>query len=173
MNKRLLSLTALLLLSLPLVACQKTDTDVVVDFMNEWMKERGVLDENGKPTVKAGLVATGFGTTDDPVVDAAVQGGMVVKDMNDMDAIVKKAGQDLARSDTKAALEKMNVAINARPNDWAYRNRRATVYTEMGDTKAAEKDFQAARDGCDGNTRCLTLVEKDRKNLLQKPDMGL
>ena len=168
MKRHLLFLAALGMLALPLAACEKSDTDTVIDFMNDWMKNKGILDDKGNPTVKAGLVATGWGSTGDDQVDAAVQAGYVVKGMADTDKLVADAGKDMGKNDKDAALKKMNEAVAARPNDWYYLNRRAAVEQSMGNTTAANKDLQAAIAACDGNTYCLAHAKADAATLGSK-----
>ncbi len=167
MKRPILTFIGVLLLALPLAACEKSDTDVVVDFIQSWMKDKGILDDKGNPTIKAGLVATGFGTTGDDRVDAAVQAGSMLDGIKKADKLVDEAGDAMTKQprDPDAALKKMNAAIDMRPNDWSYLNRRGMVYMEKGNKKAADADFAAATASCEGNAFCIDRVRKDRDTM--------
>ncbi len=64
--------------------------------------------------------------------------------------------------DTDTAKKKMDEAVDARPQDWYYRNRRAMLSVETGDQTAARKDLQAGIDACGGNQVCLNALHRDR-----------
>ncbi len=156
-----------------LTACDKEDTDFVMDFANDWMIEKGMMYKDKKtgevkPTIKAGLVATGWATSGDPKVDAALQAGYVIKGVKESDELVDKAQEDMAKKppDSSKALEKLDKAVSNRPNDWYYKNSRGTTYLQMGNVTAAESDFKAGEDNCQGNSRCLLALYRDRTSQL-------
>ncbi|NOS67258.1 MAG: hypothetical protein HOO67_02740 [Candidatus Peribacteraceae bacterium] len=165
MKRSILTFIGVALLALPLAACEKSDTDVVVDFMQSWMKDKGILDADGKPTLQAGIVATGFGTTGDDRVDAAVQAGTMLQSLHKADKLVDEAGDAMMGRprDSDLALNKMNAAIDMRPDDWSYLNRRGVVHMENGNKKAAQADFAAAITTCNGSQACIDRVNKDRE----------
>lgn len=168
MNTRLLALIGLAPLIMTLAACEKTDTDLAMDFVNTWLESRGAMSKNKdgsySPTLKGAAAATGWGTTGDDQADAAMQAGKVTKDIADNDKLVDQANEDLKKNppDTKGAKEKLDKAVDNRPDDWYYRNRRAMYLVNAGDTAAARKDLQAGLEGCGGNQVCLAAVHKDR-----------
>lgn len=162
---------ALLLVS----ACEKTDTDLVMDFMNTWLESRGMVEKDPKtgkysPTVSAIPVALGATSTGDPQIDAAVQGGKMVKDIAATDKIIDDAKKDLEADPPKKkeAKDKLDVAVNSRPTDWYYRNNRGAYLLANGDVNGATKDFEAGVKACNNNYICLNALYDNREQLLEK-----
>jgi hypothetical protein len=168
--KRTLATIGLIAAVLPLAACEKTDTELAMDFVNSWLEARGAIAKNKdggySPTLKGAGVAMGFATTGDDQADAAVQAGKMAKDIAETDKLIKEAEAANAKipPDTKTADEKFKAAIDARPDDWYYRNHRAFMNVDRGNTTSAQADFKAGMEGCNGNTHCLAAMHRDRVN---------
>lgn len=169
---------ALLPLALVLSACEKTDTDLVLDFVNSWLESRGAMakDENGnyKPTLKGVGVAMGFATTGDDNADAAMQAGKVTKDIADNDKLVREGEAALNKNppDETEAKKKLDTAVSNRPDDWYYRNHRAFLNIRTGNDSAAQADFKAGMAACNGNQVCLMAMHKDRVNFYSSMQLG-
>jgi hypothetical protein len=166
--KRTLTAIGLITLMLPLAACEKSDTDLVLDFVNSWLESRGAISKSAdgsyKPTLTGVGVAMGLTTTGDEQADAAVQSGKMVKDIAENDKLVKEAEAANAKNppDTKTAEDNFKKAINNRPDDWYYRNHRAYMYLDNGNSAGANADLKAGVDGCAGNSVCLAALHRDR-----------
>ena len=170
---------ALLPLTLLLSACEKTDTDLVMDFVNSWLESRGAIykapDGSYKPTLKGIGVATGFTTTGDEQADAAVQSGKMVKDIAENDKLMRDGETEFNKNPPNVgeAKKKMDTAVSNRPDDWYYRNHRAFMNLRLGDDKAAQKDLKAGADGCGGNANCLAALHRDRATYYTGMELGV
>jgi|CXWL01.1.fsa_nt_gi hypothetical protein len=173
-------LTSLLILSLVfLTGCEdKTDTDTVVDFIYSWMVDKGLMTydpatDTYTPTIKMAGVATGFMGSGDDRIDAAVQAGAVVQSIKDSDELVDQAQQDMEKTppDTKAAISKVDQAIENRPDDWYYRETRALIHLQSGSTTSASTDFSASERLCASGSLCFRNLQQQRvrslENLMQ------
>jgi len=122
----LLSLLALTML-LVLTACEEGDVQLVKDFAQEWAKSKDLDPSTLEGIVNIGARAGG-GSTGDDEADAALDAGMVIKNIQDADNLM-----DQGRKNRDAAA--MDKAIKKRPEDWSYNVSRASLALEQGDLK--------------------------------------
>ncbi len=177
MSQRTLLPFFLALLTL-LAGCAR-DEDLVQDFLNTWMEERGMMEkdpETGeyKPTLGALGVATGWSSSGDDRIDAAVQAGKMVKDIKDTDKLVDEAVALLEERPPmkNQAMGKLNVAVSRRPDDWYYRNHRGALHAQGGDYTRAGADFKHAEAACQGNSHCLRAHYDMLLRVLEDPKTG-
>ena len=157
-----------------LTACEQSDIDIVLGFLQDWSVEKGITDEEGNPTTKAikrGLAGDWY-STGDPEVDAAIDAGIVVKNVRNNDKLSNEAKNQLAKNppDRNAALGNLDEAIKNRPDDWYYRTQRSVLRTEIGDPKGAENDYQASSQGCGNNQYCRKRLWETRIQLLKESE---
>jgi len=171
--KKLRLITVLFCSIFFLTACG-SDVDLVMDFVNDWMVEQGMMykdsEGNYKPTLKAAGVATGWSTSGDPRIDAAVQAGSMLKDIKESDDLIDDAQKlmDMDPPDVGTALGKMDAAVANRPNDWYYRNSRGMLFLQTGNLKAADDDFEKGLGICGSNSRCREALYRDRASQLEE-----
>ena len=139
------ALTLLLILGLT-AACAPTETQVLVALFDEWAREKGFnpRDEDGNVdmmgvlgVVKTAASAVLTGSTGDEEADAAVGILGVVFPIKGYDEQTDKG------LDTRDPTQIQN-AIEARPNDFHYRNALGAVLLAEGDTAAAKEAFHEA-----------------------------
>ncbi len=155
--------------------CDQSDTGLVIDFLNEWAKSKGIMNEKGSPTPAAiGHVLFGASTGDDEA-DAAIDAGTVVKSIRDADKLTNKANVALNKNppDRTEALKDLDAAVKLRPNDWYVRNRRSVLLAEMGKAESDNGPDVASVDnacGLDSNSNrdCRAKIYQDRLNLLHE-----
>ena len=127
MSRRLVALAAAAVLVL--AACSE-DMTMAQDFIKTWAADHAL---------EIGAAAAGI-PSGDPMVDAAVQGGGVVKSMVEADALVEEGWQT-------GDPAKMDQALTKRPRDWSIELSRANMALAKGDMPTYEKYLDAsARD---------------------------
>ncbi len=157
-NTPLLLGTLLSIMMLTGAGCSSGDTDLVLDFLKEWGRSRGVLDDKGGPTAGAIWYAATGGSTGDPQADAAIDAGLIVKSVKDTDKKLADADVALAKNppDYTVAGTKINSAIQARPNDWVVRNHKAMYMLETGSSMDQAGPYLSSRSSyCNLNTTPL------------------
>jgi len=132
-------LVAFLLIPL-LSACEDTEmVEFLAEMAVEWAQEKQILnDKNEVDWLQVGayqLQRTWSGTTGDNELDAALEAGPVIHNFHQAD---KLADQGLDEGDT----EKIDQAINLRPDDWSYYDKRAAVLINQGNQQEAERNFE-------------------------------
>jgi hypothetical protein len=134
-------LVAFLLLPL-LSACEDTElVDFLAEMAVEWAQEKQILNENEEiDWVQVGsyqLQRMWSGTTGDNELDAALEAGPVVHNFHQADSL---ANQGLDEGN----VDKIDQAIDLRPDDWSYYDKKAAVLVTQGDQLAAERNFEEA-----------------------------
>lgn len=130
---RLLLLSLALLLPLLLSACESSDTEFLVEIGLEYAQEKEILNEDGSVNMMT-MGAYLLGGTGDPEVDAALDAGLVVKTLEDADRLALEGAEE---GDT----DKIEAAINSRPDDWSYREQQAALLMSEGNLEDAEAAF--------------------------------
>src|SRR5688500_1951761 len=111
-------------------SCSWGELDMLIEFMNEWSEEKGYVDANGKPTMKATkdyLLGTG-----DSFTDAALGAGAATKGLKDTDEALANVNKNIAQGKFDDADTQLKALEKQRPNDWEILNRRAVANIEMG-----------------------------------------
>jgi tetratricopeptide (TPR) repeat protein len=133
----------ILLLLLPLLsACEDTEmVDFLAELAVEWAQEKGILDANNKVDwIQVGayqLQRFAAGTTGDNELDAALEAGPVIHNFHQAD---KLSEQGLEEGD----VSKIDQAINLRPDDWSYYDKKAAVLYSQGNAVEADRNFEEA-----------------------------
>lgn len=159
-------LIAALLMPLLLTACEDADTEFLLDIAVEFAQEKGLLNSDGSPNLATLGQYALFGTTGDPGADAALEAGLVVKNLEDADRLAQEGAEE-------GDMDKIDAAINARPGDWSYREQRAALLMAQGDSQAAEQAMaeadQLVFDQIQAGGDCATL----RLNQLRHREQAL
>jgi len=163
-------LVAFLLLPL-LSACEDTAMiEFLAEMAVEWAREKQILnDQNQVDWIEVGLYQlqrTATGTTGDNVLDAALEAGPVVYNFHQAEEL---SDQGLEEGN----VDLIDQAINLRPDDWSYYDKKAAVLINQGNTQEAERNFEEAEGLVDdriqngGNCRVLKLnLYRNRENAL-------
>jgi hypothetical protein len=166
-------LIALALLPL-LSACEDTAMlDFLAEMAVEWGQEKGILTaENTVDWIQVGayqLQRAVAGSTGDNELDAALEAGPVVHNFHQAD---KLSDQGLAEGD----VDKIDQAINMRPDDWSYYDKKAAVLVIQGNATEAERSLEEAewlvddriQNGGDCKTLKLNLYRNREQALLSQ-----
>ncbi|MBI4329135.1 MAG: hypothetical protein HY685_04635 [Chloroflexi bacterium] len=145
---RMLWLVPLVLLSLSFLGaeCSAADRKFFIDFAKEWAEEKGVLDKDGNLTLDA-IARVGLGvSTGNPNTDAAIDAGVVAKNIKEADDAADKGWGELSEGHEIAAEKNLDVAVRLRPRDWSYRNQRAAIEINLAGSHAqtAPNDLKEA-----------------------------
>lgn len=167
-----LTLLILLPCTLILSGCLQSDKDLVIAFLLDWAKQKGILDDQGNPTPKAVgyTLAGGYISTGDPAVDAALDAGAAIDGVKKADKKLKEANDELKKDppDVKKAAETVDNALKDRPEDWMLRNNQLVLRTELGEGNTV-KDLGssgAANNQCGGDQNCLIRLYQNRAQLV-------
>ena len=143
MKNKLVPFLLVLALLLPLLsACEDTEMlDFLAELAVEWAREKGILTaENNVDWIQVGayqLQRFAAGTTGDSELDAALEAGPVVHNFHQAD---KLSQQGLEEGD----VDKIDQAIDLRPDDWSYYDKKAAVLYSQGNAIEAERNFEEA-----------------------------
>ena len=141
--RKLIGIGLLTLLALPLMgaSCDPSDRQLLIDIAKAWAQDKGLLGNDGKPTFGGGidiLTRSGGGSTGDDEKDAAIDAGLVVKNIKDADDKAAAAQKAAEKKDYKTATKNLNDAIKARPKDYSYQNALGVMNLESGNNKGRE-----------------------------------
>ena len=143
--------------------CFGGDAALVIDFVNGWLIQRGILDEDGDPSLKTasyvgsgGWLSTGNKENDD-IIDA----GRAVKGIKKVDEKVDEAHQELAKDppDLGAAERKVDEALKTRPDDHHARNAKGVVLLMKGESGTAS-GYLASDTSCKGGFGNMSPAER-------------
>lgn len=134
-------LVAFLLLPL-LSACEDTAMlEFLAEMAVEWAQQKQILnDQNQVDWIQVGayqLQRMVAGTTGDNELDAALEAGPVVYNFHQADKL-----SDQGLEEGNVAL--IDQAINLRPDDWSYYDKKAAVLFNQGNVQEAERNFEEA-----------------------------
>lgn len=126
-----------LLLAAPLLAgCTQADIDWIVAEGKAWAFSNGLIDEAGNPDY-FGIAIWYASPSTDPAARAALDAGVVVKGIEDAD--------NLAQQGTESGdVSLIDQAIDKRPDDWSYQERKGAVLLAQGNPDGADAAFQEA-----------------------------
>ncbi len=140
-----------------LAAACSEDMALAQDFIRQWASDHAV---------EIGMAAAGLPSGDD-YVDAAVQGGSVVKDIAEADALVAEGWE---KGDTSKADE----ALKKRPNDWSVQLSRANMALRDGDVGTFDSltlsSLQKAQSGKNPTTSTYAYDRQAYADLLRVHD---
>lgn len=122
---------------LPLSGCTRQDWADLRDIALMWARAHDVVDENNKPTFSAGFRVFTGASTGDEQADAVIDAGMVVDNFQKAENLAEDGRENRDPA-------KLGQAINLRPGEYRYRNRRGAIFITEGKEKEAEADFAAA-----------------------------
>lgn len=140
-SRKFVAFLLVVLLILPLLsACEDTEMlDFLVEMAVEWAQEKGIINaENQIDWLQVGayqLQRTVSGTTGDSELDAALEAGPVVHNLHQAD---KLSEQGLEQGDVAL----IDQAIDLRPDDWSYYDKKAAVLYSQGNVQEAERSFE-------------------------------
>jgi len=146
-------LLALVLLLVPLLAgCNDADSEAVAQLAVDWAVEKGLMSYNcSGPSqsdceydlnetslaVYIGLAKVGTMLGRSSEMQAALDAGDVVLAQEQADELVQAGAAE-------GNLEKIDQAIEARPDDWSYRDQRGALLLVQGDIEGADASFAQA-----------------------------
>ena len=135
-----------LFLLLPLLSACEDDglAEMAAEMALEWAEDKKLVSVSGEGDISVDYVQIGLyqaqrgfnwargrgSTTGDKALDAALDIAPIAKDMRDAD---KFAAEGMESNDPT----KMDQAIEARPNDWNYRDQKAAILAANGDSEGA------------------------------------
>jgi hypothetical protein len=151
-----LLLPALALAALVVAACSE-DMAMAQSFIRQWASDHAV---------EIGAAALGA-PSGDAYVDAAVQGGMVVKEIAETDALVEEGWK-------KGDTSKADDALKKRPNDWSVALSRANMALRDGDMATYEalapQSLRKAQSGKDSTAATYAWDRQDYAEMLRVHD---
>ncbi len=124
-----------------LEGCTQKDWQLLRGWRDEWMEEHNlrVTDDQGEfdlgRAIGAGI--NYLVSERDPEVEAALGAYTVIDNINRSDKLMEEGRQN-------RDAEKMDQAIQNRPDDWTYRTSRGALALEQGDVDAAQEQFDVA-----------------------------
>ena len=142
-SRKILPFLLVVSLLLPLLsACQDTEMlDFLAELAVEWAREKGILNaENNVDWIQVGayqLQRAVAGTTGDNELDAALEAGPVVHNFHQADKLSEQGLEE-------GNVDKIDQAINMRPDDWSYYDKKAAVLYKQGNVQEAERSLEEA-----------------------------
>ncbi|MFC2069281.1 hypothetical protein ACFLTP_09810 [Chloroflexota bacterium] len=122
----LISLVILIMSLLPLTTgCSPEGRELAIAFLKEWAAEKKIDPSTPEGIWNIGIRTLG-GSTGDEDADAAIDAGLVVKNLVEAD---KLAEEGYKEGDVK----KIDKAITMRPKDWTYKASKANLLLKQGD----------------------------------------
>ena len=172
---------AMILLLLLLSACDDDGlAEMVAEMALEWAEDKDLVSVSEGGDISVDYVQIGLyqverganwlrgkgSTTGDAALDAALDIAPVAKSIRDAD---KFAAEGMESRDPA----KMDAAIDARPNDWNYRDQKAAVLAANGDSEGAQDAIAESENLVDqrvaGGGSCLGL----KQNMLRGREQAL
>jgi hypothetical protein len=143
----------LFILATPLLsACEDAEAEYMAQLAVDWAVQKGIMSLNcsgpGGTDCEYDLnetmlgiyiggvkLGTAFGRS--PELQAALDAGDVILNQEQADELVKAGAES-------GDLDKIDQAIEARPEDWSYRDQRGAVLLSQGNVQAADASFAEA-----------------------------
>ena len=117
-----------------LSACTQEDIDWLVDVGEEWGRANGVIDDAGNINYGQAVMQLFGLPSGDPFVDAALDAGSVVANIEDAEALAREAV-------VSGDINKLEAAIEARAKDWGFHEQKAAILMAQGDGAGANQAF--------------------------------
>ncbi|MFC1874123.1 tetratricopeptide repeat protein [Chloroflexota bacterium] len=138
---KVISILLVLVLLLPgVTGCGTEWEGLILELLEEWSDAHDI-----NPSTVDGAVnlaqRTASGSTGDEEADAAIGVVKTIKDIREGDSLMAEGKQFREDGDLDLAANKMDDAIEKRPNDWTYRVSRASVAFQDGDAKTARQQM--------------------------------
>ena len=136
-SRKIIPFLLIVSLLLPLLsACEDTEmVDFLAELAVEWAQEKGILNaENNVDWIQLGayqLQRFAAGTTGDSELDAALEAGPVVHNLHQADELSEQGLEE-------GNVDKIDQAIDMRPDDWSYYDKKAAVLYKQGNVQDAE-----------------------------------
>ncbi len=162
LKRAIVILTAGFLL-LGLAGCAPGDVDLVIEFMEDWARAKGIHPTNPDGSINlegvANIATRGMGgSTGDDQADAAIDAGTVIDNLRKADELMDEGRKN---RDPVA----MDRALAKRPNDWSYNLSRANLALERGDITGANENRNRAGTNVGGSRAQQTMSEQDISEL--------
>ena len=139
--KKCVLILSVAFISIFLQGCSLSDKELLRDFAQAWAEANAV---------KIG-VRTLFGSSGDDHVDAALDAYDSIKPLMEADKLMEEGKKS-------HNMEKMDEAIDRRPDDWSYRVSRSVLHLEQGDISRFDEDRTKARDLAGDNSRAASQI---------------
>ena len=114
--------------------CTQADVDWILAVGEEWGRANGVIDEAGNINWGEAVMQVFGLPSGDPLVDAALDAGMVVANLESAEAAAREGAQN-------GDLAKVEAAIESRTKDWGFHEQKAALLMAMNDFPGAEGSF--------------------------------
>jgi len=124
--RRAALITGLVLVTPLLSACTQEDIDWLFEIGEEWGRAKAVMQLFGLPS-------------GDPLVDAALDAGSVVANLEDAERLAREGVES-------GDISKVEAAIEARAKDWGFHEQKAALLMAQGDATGADRAFADSED---------------------------
>jgi hypothetical protein len=137
--RRAALITGLVLVTPLLSACTQEDIDWLFEIGEEWGRANGVINAAGNINYGEAVMQLFGLPSGDPLVDAALDAGSVVANLEDAERLAREGVES-------GDISKVESAIEARAKDWGFHEQKAALLMAQGDAAGADRAFADSED---------------------------